>query len=300
MDLKPQASDQIRELRNSTGMTQDQFAEAVGADQGQVSRWESGVAMPSVEAWIKLGSLAARVHPGEALRFWDRTGIDLRAILPFAESIFRKRVPDRKGLEDDGTVVLVPRYSNGESESHDAPPLPLPGYIVQTIASTYYLVADSAGNGFAAGDRLVFDDTAARTRKFTLFDGKDVLVNFTGRAPKGLQSSGPHGPEPVTWPRGLFVGTLGHRKLAGITEIVLAPRDVPRHNWSTRNVVLLDALTHPKHWDAHAIVVRIRKHYLDFQDRVASEHADLLSNLELLEGCEILGRFIALFNGRLD
>jgi transcriptional regulator with XRE-family HTH domain len=298
MDEKRDAGGQIRELRTSTGMTQEQFAEAVGVDQSQLSRWESGTANPSVEAWIKLGALAARVHPGEALLFWERTGIDLRAILPFAEAIFRQQTPDRKGLVDDGTIVLVPRYSNnGESES--APPLPLPGYMVPNITSTCYLVADSPGNGFAAGDRLVFDAAGASTRRVALFDGKDLLVNFSGRAPQGLGRPGPRGPhfpEPVTWPRGLFVGTLGHKARQGITEIVLAPRDLPRHNWSGQNTVL----THPKHWHIDATATLSRKQHQEHQDRVASEHSDALANHVIPEGCEILGRFIALFNGRLD
>lgn len=65
MTLRPfysrvRVSQKIREIRNDLGMTQKQFAEALGApeSQGQVSRWENAAVVPEEDTLRKIAELA--------------------------------------------------------------------------------------------------------------------------------------------------------------------------------------------------------------------------------------------------
>ena len=51
------ASRNIRALRESRDMTQQQLADAVGVTREAVAKWESGVALPRMGAAVKLAAL---------------------------------------------------------------------------------------------------------------------------------------------------------------------------------------------------------------------------------------------------
>jgi len=44
----------IKEAREAKGMTQEQFAKAVGVTQGAVAQWENGITHPSFEKLAKI------------------------------------------------------------------------------------------------------------------------------------------------------------------------------------------------------------------------------------------------------
>lgn len=66
--------DQIKELREGLGLTQQEFADRIGVAKQSVSSWENGVAEPSITSLLrivntcgaKLGSFFAADAPAEA------------------------------------------------------------------------------------------------------------------------------------------------------------------------------------------------------------------------------------------
>lgn len=50
----------IREIRRSQGMTQEQFAAAVGTSRFMVNRWEAGVHRPGLDSLVKIAKVAGR------------------------------------------------------------------------------------------------------------------------------------------------------------------------------------------------------------------------------------------------
>lgn len=54
----------IRQLREQAGLTQKQFAEAVGVDQSAVARWESGENNPTAERIMQIADVLG-CNPGD-------------------------------------------------------------------------------------------------------------------------------------------------------------------------------------------------------------------------------------------
>lgn len=311
----------IKALRKSLEMNQVPFAEAVGVDQTRISQWEAGSGGPSAEAWLKLGALAAESDPKEALYFWEQTGIDPKEIislvdmlvrsghvdagplLPTVERIIKQRARDATALERQGDVVLVPPYTEGvwkESQS-SLPLLPVPAEKVKNRASTFYIKtrqhtldtrASRMQRGFVWGDWIVFDMSGVSGRKFGRFVNLPVLVNFTGRQHHpavGLRLDDP------------FMGRLAVFHDSDASWVGLESYDTVRR-WESPPEFLVritsfrreDYLSnkHPLHAGAVTAEDR-REHLLDLIE--AEDKA--LSTLEVPKGCEIMGRFIALFNG---
>lgn len=64
----------IKELRYRLGVTQGDFAQEVGVSQAQVSHWESGKGLPSVEAFLTI----ARLAPDAERNWWlQQAGLDV-------------------------------------------------------------------------------------------------------------------------------------------------------------------------------------------------------------------------------
>ncbi|MGH9345510.1 MAG: helix-turn-helix transcriptional regulator [Terriglobia bacterium] len=193
-------SERVKALMESKGMKQPQLADALNVNQSLVSRWLSGDAEPSVEACMKLADLAVRGDPAEAVFFWNQTGIDSRflvslaeamlrtgepnaqRILPAAEAILRQRAGDPKALEEEGKIVLVPPYIEGEwKDQASLPPLPISADFVTNLSSVYYLIVEPCGYappGLGNWDRIVFDAFGASEPKLGMFLGEKVLVNL--------------------------------------------------------------------------------------------------------------------------
>ena len=63
--VKADQKEEIRSLRESLGMTQDQFARAVGVSFSTVSRWETGRGSPSPLARRRVVELRANMAEKE-------------------------------------------------------------------------------------------------------------------------------------------------------------------------------------------------------------------------------------------
>lgn len=85
----------LKELRNETGLTQEQFAEIVNVSNRTVSRWENGNNMPDLDTLIQIS---------------DYYEIDLRELLDGE----RKNEKMNKELEE--TVLKAVDYTNTETE----------------------------------------------------------------------------------------------------------------------------------------------------------------------------------------
>jgi len=66
MELSDILARNVRRMRNETGMSQDEFADAVGIDRTYVSGIERGVRNPTIKILDKL-SAALNVPPHELL-----------------------------------------------------------------------------------------------------------------------------------------------------------------------------------------------------------------------------------------
>ncbi len=174
--------ERIEKLRKSQTLTQEEFAAELGSSSGRISEWESGVATPSAEGYVKLAAQAAKSDPDEAFFFWTQAGLQpdavisvadvllkkgevkMDAILATAEDKLKERMEDQKMLEDKGKVVLVPPYPEDITAAKQAPPpLAVPSFLISHRATTYYttvlprLYYRPAGVGLSAQDIIVFD-----------------------------------------------------------------------------------------------------------------------------------------------
>lgn len=294
MSKPSEAAGRIEGLRNSLGMTQTQFAEALGVSQSRISEWGAGTATPSAEAWIKLAALAAKGDPSEALFFWTQLGTQPEALLSVADMLLKDRVRDSKPLEDEGKVVLIPPFTEGAWKSQQSrPPLRLDATGVSNKASTYYIVAqppsvwDAGRRGFIPGQTIFFDASGASTQRFQRFRGQEVLVNFEkGGIP--------------AWSEGLFVGQADIDSQAGTTHLVLGRSDTPRGNWRPDETFTLMSFQPAHHMPAS---IRERSHphhpeshHQEWNRAYRDAESELVSRLRFPEQCRVLGRVIARFS----
>lgn len=117
--------EKIANLRESLGLSKEEFSKKLQVHRSQLSRWEAGTEPPSNEKLIMLGNLADRallsidvasvsIERKKAIRrlgkypdghwFWERAGIDLDWI---RKSISRIRI--ERDPSGDGKIVDVPR-----------------------------------------------------------------------------------------------------------------------------------------------------------------------------------------------
>ncbi|MEF3132993.1 helix-turn-helix transcriptional regulator [Rhizobium sp. 268] len=62
----------IRSARRSLKMSQAEFAQALGASQGSVSKWEAGREVPRLETLEKIAELAPNIQFTEGRLIWER------------------------------------------------------------------------------------------------------------------------------------------------------------------------------------------------------------------------------------
>ncbi|SRR6266446_764888 len=82
-----EAPAEIKALRDSLGLNQEQFAQALEVSKTAVSAWERGLYEPSPATYLKMGNLASR---NDVLWFWERAGLDRKVILSAAGNLLRE------------------------------------------------------------------------------------------------------------------------------------------------------------------------------------------------------------------
>jgi len=229
------AGERIRAIRGER--TQAEFGELFQANQGTVSAWErdDNDRAPSAAVYFRLAAIAddfedsifflqqAGLQPDAIISAADallkKGEIKMDTILATAESLLKDRIGDAKKMEDEGKVVLVPPFREGQDQSSISPAIPVPAWKVPNKASTYYIEAPvsqlgRAGRGVAPGDLLVFDSSEKSVEDNA---GEEIVV----RSPDGS----------------LSIGRLGF-VTGGI--LVLAPADELPNNWSSSHLDLRD------------------------------------------------------------
>lgn len=257
--------ERIENLRKAQGMTQAQFAEAVGVSQGRMSEWESGEATPSAEGYVKLAAQAGRSDPSEALFFWRQAGIgpealtsvadfllkggevQMNPILSTAEKILKDRMADQAALEQEGRVVLVPALPEGLCRIwQSGPPIPVAAKDVPNPASTYWVELPRAPyNDALSHGRLVIDVSDAKPMLFSPFRDRVVLAHFVRVAGVPI----PYMPSfPMQWPEGFLVRSLQlWEARGGEYAFVLAPQDRPRRSVMAHDVIAVWSFR-PEYW----------------------------------------------------
>ena len=82
--------DEIRRIREKRGWTQEEFAKKIGTTQREISRWESGERIPSVEGRIQLASLTKKDEPASPLEGSNQRSKEDYAWTPEAIQSFRR------------------------------------------------------------------------------------------------------------------------------------------------------------------------------------------------------------------
>ena len=90
--VRPEWAQRVVSLRKELGLLQVQFAELLAVTQGTVSRWESGVKLPSAEHFLQMGNLA---DENECLWFWRRAGVDVKRIALVAPRTSPSKTPQK-------------------------------------------------------------------------------------------------------------------------------------------------------------------------------------------------------------
>lgn len=175
----------IGNLRNLLGGTQQEFSDRLGVSRPQVSRWEKGTEEPSNEKLIALGNLADEtllywqenpVPPGkipllsnlaeypDSHWFWERAGIDLKAI----RRSIRREVATQADHSSAISTTLLPSLDTAalmqltkENAGLDAvekvEAIPFPSLLVSEPSSTVCIRATDrvGGSLFIAGDLVL-------------------------------------------------------------------------------------------------------------------------------------------------
>jgi transcriptional regulator with XRE-family HTH domain len=98
----------IKELRLQRGMTQAGFAQEIGVSQVQVSQWERGIDLPSVQAFLTIAKLAPDVEHN----WWlQQAGLDLAMAPVRSIDDVKKEVP----LVKDSSLVGTARATEDKN-----------------------------------------------------------------------------------------------------------------------------------------------------------------------------------------
>jgi transcriptional regulator with XRE-family HTH domain len=152
----PDWPDKIKALRSAMGMSQKEFAEALGVGQPVVSAWEQGHYKPSAEKYATLGNLAR--FP-DSMWFYERTGVDRESLLKATDEL---RAPAARG-----EVVHIHPIKRLEQGRGATEPLAFPASMIPSPAATSYLrVTDGfLRPTFNEGDILIVDESEMDLRR---------------------------------------------------------------------------------------------------------------------------------------
>jgi DNA-binding transcriptional regulator YiaG len=247
-------AEHIRRLRKTWGGTQAQFAKELAVDQGRVSQWESGVATPSIEALLKLGSMARQGMKspgdgGEALFFWRKTGIDLYTFVDIVMGLMNS--PEELAENEQVAVKWLLAHASAEYDAWDKiqewPKGPLEREperlaLIRPFPERKWKGWGGEANGLLAIPAHFVPDKA-RIYYLTIGPGvppmypagfapRDVIVFDTLNAASGRLELFEKQVLLVDFedlPSGLLIARLDHAPDSG--ELVLGPPDVPPNNW---------------------------------------------------------------------
>lgn len=101
--LDPVLANRIKQLRNSLGLLQAQFAEKLNVSPTQISEWEKGTKeRPSVEKLLDMASMALTEEAREW--FWRKAGVDLESI----KAHFRAKIRRQTNQWEAGQYLRIP------------------------------------------------------------------------------------------------------------------------------------------------------------------------------------------------
>jgi transcriptional regulator with XRE-family HTH domain len=170
----------IEGLRRKLGLTQAEFAQAVGVGQTTVSGWEKGEKdyTPGEGALLSIGIVALKKGEyADAFFFWKEAGLPEEAVLAAEMYAWKKRAAPVAA----GDFVHVP-IEGGDPE--DAP-LALRAHLLPNPALARCLVVDEkkASLAFNVGDLIILDPSvnSDNTVNKQIFENQAVLVEFPPR-----------------------------------------------------------------------------------------------------------------------
>jgi|SRR5579859_170102 len=211
-------SRRIRKLR--AGVSQGDFAKAIGVEQPAVSAFERGKYEPSPEVYLRLGMLATAK---DRKWFWAKAESAVEKLLPIAVEILRERGAPPTASE---TTYRVPpmREFLGERE---APDLLFSSSVVPNLATTKYVrITDPVMKPmFATGDVLIVDTSETDPKNLegecvALFKPSNRLVSEERKRDTGESSEfiDAHRFDPLH--NGVFAGWLSRRPIEGLSVVV--------------------------------------------------------------------------------
>jgi transcriptional regulator with XRE-family HTH domain len=297
MKSEPEIAERIRRLRDSRGMTQVEFAEALGVDQTRVSQWELGSGSPSAAAYIKLGALAAENDIADAMFFWDNVGLyggpvaslvaawirvgraEMGPALQAAEDALKSKIAEARA---GNTVAVVPHVDGGWKHQAELPPMLVDAAKVERISSTRYLIPRSEGCQSA----IVFDTSGAPARSLGAFRDQVVLVSVARVPPKATAT-----------PEGLYIGTL--RASGGVVTLE-PPREFKYNMHRGSGVLTLASFdlrqgTDAARWKNYRGTAEPLSEQRAYQEAIREAERLYVPNVPFADGVEIMGRVIAVF-----
>jgi transcriptional regulator with XRE-family HTH domain len=278
MKRLPEVSERAKHLRESLGMSQNQFAEHTGIARPRISEWEAGKIFPSAEACMLLGNAAP--YP-ENLWFWEQAGVKPDAMASAVEKILKERT----SAPVAGALVQIPLVQlTAEGMQETGTLVALPARFIPNPVSTRCLVVDDKSPElmFPPGDVVVFEP-ATGPQDPQLYWNEIVLAEFTGSAPVAWRE----------WASGLRIGRLcckRYRRDALSYIATLGPFSDSEKTWlrfpSGGESIVVGGYQHP---GPPMGAGRDRNH--------AEEQAELQApeKLTLDPGFKIIGRVVAWF-----
>ncbi|MGB9106091.1 MAG: helix-turn-helix domain-containing protein [Terriglobales bacterium] len=164
---------EIRKLRETLGLSQEQLAKSLGINRISVLQWENGKTKPSNELHIKLAKLATAHKGANARYFWEKAGVDvntLGALIPEIATTLREFEKQRRTLAGDviNIPLLKPAYSEFIARPSTAPNsaiaawLPWPSEAVKQLPATCCLwgPVEFSRSRFVPGRQILLLDSS--------------------------------------------------------------------------------------------------------------------------------------------
>ncbi len=159
MKKVPESAERVLALRKASGLDQKEFAGKLGVARSLVSACEAGKKL-SVEMCVRLGNLAAsRKRYSDADWFWEKAGIDGRAMLSASYERLKSQ------FEPSGKFSIPPTQK--VPQGRDSLPLHFPASMISNPANTTYVRLSDVWYSplFESGGLLVIDESETDFRR---------------------------------------------------------------------------------------------------------------------------------------